>query len=161
MNHRTGGRLAAVALVCVGIAGCGGGTGSTSTKPKLSPQQYDNAQSIAAYIPAVRHALAPFSHPQANPTDIGHAERLLRTAIGELKALTPPTGFAKYQADLVRALEGQVATSPALAAALRAKAPTALNNAQAKNTQAGNRVRAAIAEGDAALTKCKANNFTC
>jgi hypothetical protein len=154
-------RWAAAALVCAGIAGCGGAGKSTPSTVGLSPQQYENAQGIKAYAPAFSRILAPFTKPPASPTDIAAAERSLRRAIAQLKQLIPPAPFGRSHADLVRALEAELATAPGLAAALRSKAPITLNGAQARTSHASRQVREAISEGGAELTKCQANNFTC
>jgi hypothetical protein len=161
MSHRMGRRLIAAALVSIGPVGCGAASKPTSSTVRLSPQQYENVQGIQAYAPAFSRILAPFANPPTNPTDLPAAERRLRRAIAQLKQLIPPTAFVKSHSDLVRALEAQLATAPGLAAALRSKAPLALNNAQARNAQASKRVREAISEGGAELSKCQANHFTC
>jgi hypothetical protein len=161
MSHRMGWRLIAAALVSISVAGCGGASKSTSSTIRLSPQQYENAQGIQAYAPAFSRILAPFTNPLNNPTDLAAGERRLRRAVAQLKQLVPPTAFLKSHDDLVRALEAQLAAAPGLAAALRSKAPTTLNNADSRNAQASKRIREAISESGAALSQCQANHFTC
>jgi hypothetical protein len=158
----------AAPFMMIGLAACGATTSSrvtsSASNAQLSPQQYETARRVAAYIPAIDKIMASTSRPPAHPRDIAHGYGLIRTQIAQLEGLTPAPGFGRFQRDLMRALKGELAVEPQLAAALRSNDPIALSNAQARVDQAGGRVRTALAEAVTKLARCKAStasSFEC
>ncbi|MGZ4183352.1 MAG: hypothetical protein ACXVUL_22040 [Solirubrobacteraceae bacterium] len=93
-------RLGILVTVLLLSAGCGS-SATSSSGPKVSPEQYDNSQRDVAYVRAIDQIMRPFSKPPENPTDYLGATRRLRTAIGKLESLVSPPVFAASQRHLM------------------------------------------------------------
>jgi hypothetical protein len=141
--HRCGWRgMVAAAIISVGAAGCGVGSSEAL-----------NRQRVPNYASEVNKILAPFAHPANIAT--------LRQAIAQVKELTPPTAFTKNREDLLHALEVELVAGTVFSATLHSKAPLAHKKAEAKNAEAASLINEALAEFEAELRKCEANNFAC
>ena len=156
VGHSASGLLAVAVIVFV--SGCGS---SGSTSAKLTPTQYSTAQRVESYRLALGKILAPFTHPQPNPEDLGHADRLLKTSIGQLKRLIPPPAFASVHGELTRDTEAERLALVQFGKARRSKDAVALSNAQATAAQATARTRADIAQVNTVIKKCRAESFSC
>jgi hypothetical protein len=162
--RRTGWGLAIAALVSVGIAGCGG----AGTATKLSAEQHANYQRVTAYTSAItKEIIAPLERQLPSTTieervsNLESGLRLVGTAISKLKQLTPPKGFAKAHQEIISSMEAELPASRGVLKAFRTKSVTAVNNAYARLNEATDRTRSSLAEYNAALERCRANNFTC
>jgi hypothetical protein len=127
----------------------------------LPPAQYENAQRIGGYVQAVNKLNAPFTHPPTEPTNYAKGAQLLRTAIAELSALTPPSQFQAAHEKLLKGFRGELAAFAGLETGKRTHNAVALSNAEAKNVQSSEVVRSGLAEEVAVLTRCQHNNFSC
>ena len=148
---------AVVALAVVGLPACG--QGAKTSSGQLPPAQNENLQRIGRYIRGLRKADAPFEHPQS--ANLTKATQLSRTALSEVSALTPPPQFHVAHEKLLTALRAQVAVYRELEAGQRAHNAGAINNAEAKYAHVAVALRAALAEIDTELERCKQDHWTC
>ena len=150
----------AIAFVAIGaLSACGEGSKTSTTAP--SAAQYENASRIKAYILAVNKANEPFGHPPTERITHAQAERLLRTAIAELSALTPPQAFGASYGKLLSGFRGELSARIDIEHAERTHNAIAERNAEANAARSQAAVRAGLAETAAELKQCKQDNFTC
>jgi hypothetical protein len=147
-----------VAVSVVAVAACGE---SSKTLSALSPTQYSNAQRIGGYVVALNKIEKPFTQPPTEPTNYAKGARLLRTAIAELSALTPPPQFEASYRKILDGSRGELAAFPDFERGQRTHSAVTISNAEAKNVRAETVVRAGIAEEIEMLDKCKRANFSC
>lgn len=159
-NVRRGLGTLLIASLVVIVAGCGSSS-SDSTTVRLTPAQYDNERRIETYGAALRVILAPFAHPQANPEDFTHADRLLRRSVTELRRLDAPSALASLQRSLIRATEDERRALAELVRAKRTHDAVGVSNAEAHAARAGNTTRQVLKEVNAVYAKCRAERFTC
>jgi hypothetical protein len=152
---------ATIALAAAALSACGSTSGSTTSSASLPPVQYENGQRIAGYIQAVNKINAPFNHPATEPLNYAKGVQLLRTAVAELGALTPPPQFQALQAKLVKGFHGELAVFTGLEAAKRTHNAVALSNAESRNVASGEVTRAALAEMVTVLHGCEQDKYTC
>ena len=146
-----------VALAVVGLPACG--EGAKTSSGQLPPAQNENLQRTGVYIRGLRKADAAFEHPQS--PNLTNATQLSRTALAEVIALTPPPQFHVAHEKLLTALRAQGAAYREFEAGQRAHNAGAINNAEAKNAHVAVALRAALAEIDTELERCKQDHWTC
>jgi hypothetical protein len=151
--------VATFAVAATALSACGESSKTSSTK--VSPTQYSNAQRIGGYVVALNKIDEPFTHPPTEPTNYAKGAQLLRTAIAELSALTPPPQFEASYRKILDGSRGELAAFPDFERGQRTHNAVALSNAEAKNVQAEAVVRAGMAEVTEVLNKCKQDNFSC
>jgi len=160
--HRRGKRLAVVAVsAATSLAGCGSSGQSTGTSVQLSQMQYDNAQTIKAFVLAMMQAEKPESKPPTEPTNYAKADAELQGTLRELQAIVPP---APMRAAYTKVLEGtrhEIAHTPAFEQAQTEHNALLLNQVEARNTTDEQEVRAGLTELDAVLQRCEGNRFAC
>jgi hypothetical protein len=147
--------LAAVVV----LSACG--ESSSKTASPASAVQHQTARQIKTYILAVNKANEPFSHPPTGRITHAQVERLLRTAIAELSALTPPQVFAASYGRLLSGFRGELSATSDIERAERTHDAIAERNAEANAARSQAAVRAGLAETAAELKQCKQDNFTC
>jgi len=150
-----------IALDAAALSACGSNSGSTTSSASLPPAQYENGQRIDGYIEAVNKINAPFNHPPTEPLNWAKGAQLLRAAVAELGALTPPPQFQALQAKLAKGLRGELAVFAVLEAAKRTHNAVALSNAESRNVASGEVTRAALAEMVTVVHGCEQDNYTC
>jgi len=150
-----------VAAIAAAAALSSCGENSTTTSTASSPEQSENARRIRAYILAVGKANEPFAHPPTERITHAQAERLLRTAIAELSALTPPSPFAASHGRVLSGFRGELSARVDIEHAERVHNSIAERNAEAKNARSEQTVRTGLVETEAEVRKCEQDNFTC
>jgi hypothetical protein len=147
--------ILAVVLV---LAGCGA---TTTTRTTLPPGQYENAQRILGYAKAMREAMAPSTHPPAEPTNYVASGRELQTGSSRVSALTPPPPFTTSHEHILHGLLGQLAINGKLEQAARAHNTVAISNDVAGLQPFAEKIRAGLAESNEVLERCARSRYSC
>jgi hypothetical protein len=146
---RNGFVLVALGLaVATGVSACGG---STTTTPQ--PAQSEAKQQIGSYVEAVNKVGAHFQGAVTAP--------LLRTAIAELAAVTPPAPFEATYKELVGALRGDLSAVQEVERSEQTNNAALVKKGRAQEATQLTIAHAALAKAATVLTKCEHNNFSC
>lgn len=146
-----------LAVAAIELPACG----ESSKTTKVSPTQYSNAQRIGGYVVALNKILEPFRHPPTQRTNYAKGAQLLRTAIAELSALTPPPQFEASHRKILDGSRGELASVPDFERGQRTHSAVVISNAEAKNVKAEAVVRAGLVETGTVLSNCQRNHFSC
>jgi hypothetical protein len=153
------GLLGVVVALSPLATGCGGSSSSTAGSKTLPPAEYGAEQQVVAYVRAYDSALAPFTHPPANPRDLRHALALEDQAIATLKGTVPPPRFESDHRALIGALESERTAIGQVGSAVANHNPVAASNAEARNVAGQAAVNAAIQKLASDIGTClKAHN---